>query len=140
MVMGGQTSGAAQLAATASTSETSLSLVKTTRAWARRLADRITLCNGAQLIHARRGRPRYRKGPIPAAHAERQLVVVQRLPTGEVELLVSGVHLPYGDSGAQFNAVRGMPIDWLDTPAAEVFLSAQVRFGERWSTKGDARL
>jgi hypothetical protein len=50
------------------------------------------------------------------------------------------VHLCGGDAGAELNVVRAVPIGWLDRPSAEIFYSAQVRFRERWSAKGDTWL
>jgi hypothetical protein len=84
--------------------------------------------------------PRYRKTPLPAAQAERELLIVHRPATRQPHLLPGLVHLCGGDAGAELNVVRAAPIGWPDKPSAEIFLSTQIRFRERWSAKGDTWL
>src|SRR6266516_7994815 len=104
------------------------------------LTDRITLRDRAQLIDARQARSGHRQAPVASASAEHQLVVVHRRSTFESQLLEGRIYLPHGGPGAQLNVVVTIPFGGLDVPGTEVFLTPQIRFGQRRTAERNARL
>jgi len=51
-----------------------------------------------------------------------------------------GIYLPHGEPGAQLNVVLAIPVGGLDVPGTEVFLTPQIRFGQRRAAERDAWL
>src|SRR5205823_10182827 len=94
----------------------------------------------AQLIDARQARSGHLKAPVSSASAEHQLVIVHRGSTCESQLLEGCIHLPHGGPGAQLSVVIAIPVGGLDVPGAEVFLTPQIRFGQRRTAERNAWL
>jgi len=104
------------------------------------LTDRFTLGEGAQLIDARQGCSRNLQVLVASTSAKYQPVVVEHRVVFELQSTGGSIHMLHSGIGAQLNVVLLIPISRLHNPVAEVFFTPQVRFGERWTPKGDGRL
>jgi hypothetical protein len=103
-------------------------------------ADRIAFRQRPKLIHAGRRGSGHLKSPVSAARAKEKLVVLNRFPSPKGHLLQPAVDTLNGDPGAKLNAVVPVPFRGLDEPAAEAFLTTQVRFGKGRPAEGNSGL
>src|SRR6202171_6710976 len=92
--------------------------------------DRIAFRHRPKLIHTGRLGPGHLKSPVPATSAKYKLVVLDTSPALKGHLLPPGVHTLNRDPGAKLNAVVPIPFRRFDEPAAEAFLTTQVRLGQ----------